>query len=251
VDFSELQFGKVNRVTTTKGIGMAIRKSNKIGRRSYRDIFLDKMKELSGKEQKLISNSNVREALGWDEEQYKRIKGQLLDENILVVGRGYGGSVGLASAPGSKALTIFISYSHADEALKNELLKHLAPLKRLKLIDAWHDRKLKAGDDIDREISANLAKSDIAIFLLSVDFINSQYCYDIELEKALELHAKEQLTVIPVILRSCLWQHTPLAKLLALPKDGKAVTAWADRDEALADVAESLRLKALDVLGNK
>ncbi|BBI98595.1 hypothetical protein FGKAn22_02880 [Ferrigenium kumadai] len=230
---------------------MAARKSKKLGRRSYRDIFLDKLRELVGDEQKLISNNAVKEALDWDDEQYKRIKGQLLDENLIVVGRGYGGSVGLANAPGAKALTLFISYSHADEALKNELLKHLAPLKRLKLIEAWHDRKLKAGDDLDHEISANLEKSDIAVFLLSVDFINSQYCYDVELEKALELHAKGLLVVVPVVLRSCLWQHTPLAKLLALPRDGKAVTAWADRDEALTDVAEGLRLKALDVLENK
>lgn len=230
---------------------MVARNSKKQGRRSYRDSFLDKLKELTGDEQKLISNNAVREALGWDEDRYIRIKGQLLDENLLVVGRGYGGSVGLANAPGSKALTLFISYSHTDEALKNELLKHLAPLKRLKLIDAWHDRKLKAGDDLDHEISANLEKSDIAVFLLSVDFINSQYCYDVELDKALELHAAGELVVVPIVLRSCLWNHTPLAKLVALPKDGKAVTAWADRDEALTDVAEGLRLKAIEVLGNK
>ena len=230
---------------------MATRNTKKLGRRSYRDIFLDKLRELTGTEQKLMSNTSVKEALGWDDEQYKRVKGQLLDESLIVVGRGYGGSVGLATAAGSKAVTLFISYFHADETLKNELLKHLAPLKRLKLIDAWHDRKLKAGDDLDHEISANLEKADIAVFLLSVDFINSQYCYDVELEKALELHAKGSLVVVPVVLRSCLWQHTPLAKLLALPKDGKAVTAWADRDEALTDVVESLRLKAIDVLGNK
>jgi TIR domain len=234
-----------------KGVGMATRITKKNGRRSYRDIFLDKLRELVGTEQKLISNAAVKDALGWEDEQYKRVKSQLLDENLVVVGRGYGGSVGLANAPGSKALTLFISYSHVDEALKNELLKHLAPLKRLKLIEAWHDRKLKAGDDLDHEISTNLEKADIAIFLLSVDFINSQYCYDVELEKALELHAKGSLVVVPVVLRSCLWQHTPLAKLLALPKDGKAVTAWADRDEALTDVADGLRLKAIDVLGNK
>lgn len=230
---------------------MVKRNNKKTGRRSYRDIFLDKLRELAGSEQRLISNATVKDTLGWDDEQYKRIKGQLLDESLIVVGRGYGGSVGLANAPGSKALTLFISYSHADEALKSELLKHLTPLKRLKLIDTWHDRKLKAGDDLDHEISSNLEKADIAIFLLSVDFINSQYCYDVELEKALELHAKGSLVVVPVVLRNCLWQHTPLAKLLALPKDGRAVTAWADRDEALTDVAEGLRLKAIDVLGNK
>ncbi len=226
-------------------------KKGKAGRPSFRDTLLDKLRELAGEEQKLIGNTTVREALGWDEDRYKRVKSQLLEEKLVVVGRGYGGTVGLASAPGSKALTLFISYSHADETLKSELLKHLEPLKRLKLVETWHDRKLKAGDDIGHEISSNLEKSDIALFLISVDFINSSYCYDVELEKALELQAQGKLTVIPIILRNCLWQHTPLAKLLALPKDGKAVTAWPDRDEALANVADGLRLKAAEVLENR
>lgn len=226
-------------------------KKAKPGRPSFRDSFFEKLKELSGEEQKLIGNSALREALEWDEDRYKRVKSQLVDEKLVVIGRGKGGSVGLASATGSKALTIFISYSHADESLKNDLIKHLTPLKRLNLIEAWHDRKLKAGDDIDHEISESLEKSDIALFLISVDFINSPYCYDVELEKALELQAKGQLTVIPVILRTCLWQHTPLAKLLALPKDGKAVTAWSDKDAAMVDVAEGLRLKALEILENR
>jgi TIR domain len=226
-------------------------KKGKAGRPSFRDTLLDKLRELTEEEQKLIGNTAVRESLGWDEDRYKRVKSQLLEEKLIVVGRGYGGTVGLASAPGSKALTLFISYSHADETLKNELLKHLEPLKRLKLVETWHDRKLKAGDDIGHEISSNLEKSDIALFLVSVDFINSSYCYDVELEKALELQAQGKLTVIPIILRNCLWQHTPLAKLLALPRDGKAVTAWPDRDEALANVADGVRLKATEVLENR
>lgn len=226
-------------------------KQPKAGRPSFRDTFLDKLRELAGVEQKLMGNTSVREALGWDEDRYKRVKTQLLEEKLIVVGRGYGGTVGLASAPGSKALSLFVSYSHADESLKNDLLKHLSPLKRLKLIETWHDRKLKAGDDIDHEISSSLGKSDIALFLLSVDFINSPYCYDVELDKALELQAQGKLTVIPIILRSCLWQHTPLAKLLALPKDGKAVTAWADKDEAFVNIAEGLRVKALEILENR
>jgi len=227
------------------------KKSVKVGRPSFRDSFLDKVRELSKGEQKLIANSTVREALKWDEDRYKRVKTQLQEDGLIVVGRGQGGRVGLASAPGSKALTLFISYSHEDEPLKNQLLKHLQPLKRQKIIDEWHDRRLKPGDDIDHEVSTNLERSDIALFLLSVDFINSPYCYDVELEKALELHAKGQLVVIPVILRSCLWKHTPLSGLLALPRDGKAVVSWPDHDEAFVNVAEGIRSKALDILGNQ
>lgn len=226
------------------------KKTVRVGRPSFRDSFLEKVTELS-KTRKidLVTNGEVRTALGWEEDRYNRIKSQLLEENLIIVGRGQGGRVGLATTPGSKALTIFISYSHADEHLKNELVKHLEPLKRLKLIEAWHDRKLKPGDNIDTEVAASLEKSDIALLLVSVDFINSKYCYDIELEKALELNAKGKIAVIPVIVRSCLWQYTPFSKLLALPRDGKAISSWNNQDEALLDVVEGIRVKAQEILG--
>jgi hypothetical protein len=74
------------------------------------------------------------------------------------------------------------------------------------------------------------------LLLLSIDFINSSYCYDIELDKALEQNDGKKCIVIPVILRACMWQHTPFAKLQALPKDAKPVCAWLDRDEAFVNV---------------
>jgi hypothetical protein len=79
------------------------------------------------------------------------------------------------------------------------------------------------------------------LLLVSIDFINSKYCYDIELEAAMERHSKGNAVVIPVILRSCFWHNTPFAKLQALPKDAKAISSWTDRDEALAAVAEGVR----------
>jgi hypothetical protein len=45
-----------------------------------------------------------------------------------------------------EALNIFISYSHRDERLKNELVDlHLKPLKREGKINTWQDRDITAG----------------------------------------------------------------------------------------------------------
>jgi hypothetical protein len=55
--------------------------------------------------------------------------------------------------------SIFISYSHQDEQLKEKLDAHLATLKKQGLIDAWHDRKIKAGDSFDDAISTQLKQS--------------------------------------------------------------------------------------------
>ncbi len=220
-------------------------------RRTNRDLFLDKLKSLVDKDSPFTTNQALREALGWDESKYKQIKRQLLDEEQIVSGRGHGGRIGLSYGEESKPLSVFISYSHADEALKELFVKHLNPLKRMGLIAEWHDRKILAGDKWAQEISNSLASSKIIVLLVSIDFINSEYCYDIELEKALELHEKGSSKVIPVILRSCMWQHTPFAKYQALPKDGKAVKSWLDVDEAFASVAEGIKKTVDEILSNE
>lgn len=220
-------------------------------RRTNRDIFLQKLAELSGDGKSLVANGTLREQLEWDEERYRRIKEQLVDESAIILGRGHGGMVGLAVSKGTKGLSVFVSYSHEDEKLKSELVKHLGPLERLHRIEAWHDRKIKPGDEWEKSIASNLETADIVLLLVSIDFISSKYCYDIELETAMERHANGQAVVIPIILRSCLWHHTPFSKLQALPKDGKAVCTWADRDEALTAVAEGIRQVAETRLANK
>lgn len=229
----------------------ATKSAKRRGRRTYADTFTDKIAELTGADGGLVTNQNLRSALGWDEVRYKRIKEQLRREGLIILGRGQGGSVGLAAATSSEALKVFVSYSHADEKLKEAVVRHLRPLERMKLISNWHDRKLLAGTEWDGEINKQLEEADLVLLLVSIDFINSKYCYDIELDKALEKHASGECRVIPVILRGCLWQHTPFAKLQALPRDGKPVSSFADQDDALASVAEGVRLVAEEMIASR
>jgi len=215
-------------------------------RRSQAQIFLDKLKQLGGSKEP-VGNITLREQLGWNEIKYRRIHGGLIDQQKLIAGRGKGGSVMLASLP-TKGLTVFISYSHVDETFKNDLVKHLDPLRRLGLIETWHDRKIKPGEVWDSSISSNLERAEIILLLVSIDFINSEYCYDTELERALERHDAGEAKVIPVILRACMWQQTPFAKLQSLPKDGQAVALCPDRDAAFVSIAEGIRQVARELL---
>jgi hypothetical protein len=211
------------------------------GRVSYRETLLKKLAALSDEGKSLVSNKALREALDWDVDLYKRIKAQLVDERLIFISRGYGGTVGLVSPKGTEALSIFISYSHKDEKFKDDLVKHLSPLKRLGLVEDWNDRKIAAGSEWDQVISENLEKANIILLLVSIDFITSKYCYDVELERALDRHAKGEAVVVPIVVRNCLWQHTPFAKLQALPKDAKAVSSWGDQDDAFTTIAESIK----------
>lgn len=83
---------------------------------------------------------------------------------------------------------VFFSYTHRDESMRNELEVHLTMLKRQGLIEAWHDRRIVAGNDFDRSISAHLESADIILLLVSPHFLASDYCYDREMTRAMERH---------------------------------------------------------------
>ena len=138
-------------------------------------------------------------------------------------------------------VNVFFSYSHADETLRDMLEVHLSTLKRQGTIAAWHDRRLVPGSPIDAGISDALETANVILFLVSADFIASDYCYTREMDRALERHAAGEAAVLPVILRPCDWHGTPMGKLLAAPTDGKPITTWADRDEAMLDVVRAIR----------
>jgi formylglycine-generating enzyme required for sulfatase activity len=139
-----------------------------------------------------------------------------------------------------KPITLFYSYSHDDEELRKRLEKHLSVLRWNGLIAEWHDRNIDLGDEWAKEIDRNLASADIILLLVSASFLASNYCWSVEMGKALERHDRGEAKVVPVILRHCRWGGTPFAKLQAAPKDGKPVTSWPDQDEALDDVATRL-----------
>lgn len=136
--------------------------------------------------------------------------------------------------------SIFFSYSHKDEALRDELEKHLALLKNQGVIDVWHDRRIVAGDELDESIFTQLESADIILLLISADFMSSSYCFSREMKRAMERHEAGEARVIPVILRHCMWHGAPFGKVKAVPRDGRPITSWPDRDEAFADVASEV-----------
>lgn len=76
--------------------------------------------------------------------------------------------------------TLFFSYSHKDEVLRDQLETQLAMLKRQGVIDTWHDRRIGAGQELHAHISDHVENDDIILLLVSPDFLASDYCYDQE-----------------------------------------------------------------------
>lgn len=142
----------------------------------------------------------------------------------------------------SKAAQIYIAYAPEDTALKDSLVEHLSMLRRGGIIDAWHEERLSAGDDVQVVKSQWLNRADIVLLLLSADFLASDYLFDNEVKTALERHRRGETRLVPVILRDCLWQSGTLASLSPLPANGQAVTsgAWTSKDEAFRQVAAGI-----------
>jgi internalin A len=141
----------------------------------------------------------------------------------------------------SRLRSIFISYSHKDEILCDELETHLKLLVRQEVISLWHDRKILGGEEWDGVIDQRLRTSEVILLLVSSDFIASDYCWGEEVKVALERHEFGEATVVPVMLRTCDWKRAPFAKIQGLPRDMKPVTAWEDRDAAWTNVARGIR----------
>lgn len=122
----------------------------------------------------------------------------------------------------------------------DEVRQHLVILERQGLILKWHDRKIPPGSEWKLEIDARLMKAAIFLLFISSRFMDSDYCYEQEMKEALRRHDAGEAHVIPVILSPCLWQTSPLGRLQVLPRDGRPVTSWENRDEACLDVAQGV-----------
>jgi uncharacterized protein (DUF2249 family) len=146
----------------------------------------------------------------------------------------------------SAPVEVFFSYAREDEALINEFKKFLVDLERREMIKSWHDRQIAPGKQWSKEIETYLRRADIILLFISANFHASDFCNVVELQHALERAEDGTARVIPVILRPCLWEDTPIGIFQALPTNGKAVTTWRNRAEAFTDVARGIR----DVVSN-
>ena len=137
----------------------------------------------------------------------------------------------------------FISYSHKDIAALDRLHTHLASLGREGQIDAWFDREILAGGELDAEIAEQLESCELFLLLVSPDFLASDYCVEREMERALERHHAGEARVVPIIVEPCDWasSSSSLRQLKVLPRDGKPVSEWTNENNAYVDVVKELR----------
>ena len=134
---------------------------------------------------------------------------------------------------------IFVSYSHQDEPWKERIVKHLRVLAPEGL-EVWDDRQIAAGADWEPEITQAITGCDLALLLISADFLTSRFILGQEVPPLLQRRQEQGVRVIPVILSPCAWTRVPwLRSIQARPKDGKPLSGMSqhEADAALAHLA--------------
>ena len=136
----------------------------------------------------------------------------------------------------NKPLKVFITYSHKDTDAKDKLIECLAVMKQQDMITTWHDNEILPGDEWYKDISDNLADSDILLYLVSASSLASENCNK-ELGDALG----HEIRVIPIILESCDWQNHKLSGYEILPDKGGSINESTHKSKAWQSVVNGIR----------
>lgn len=123
--------------------------------------------------------------------------------------------------PTAGAISVFISYCHADESEKRMLLDRLRPLEATGRIRIWHDRTILPGQQWRAEIDKGLHQSDVYLLLVTASYLASASCRE-EHEFGMS-RLGEGALVVPVVVKPCHWQLMPFGNLSPLPKSGTPV----------------------------
>jgi hypothetical protein len=142
-------------------------------------------------------------------------------------------------APEQEPLRLFISYSRKDEQYRTELGERLQNFERIGVVQSWHDGRITPGAEWARQIDTNLQSADVVLLLISPDYLASEYCA-LEYQLALKQASSRQMTVVPIIIAECDWQASAFARLQVIPRNGKPVSTWADRNTGWSQVVDGL-----------
>ena len=124
--------------------------------------------------------------------------------------------------------------------MANRLKNHLSLLQRNELIMLWDNGNISPGAELSQSMATYLNESHVILLLISASFLASNYCYKVQMKRAIERHEDKKARVIPVILRSVYWQEPPLDKLQALPEEKKPISKWTPQDDGFENVVAGI-----------
>ena len=137
----------------------------------------------------------------------------------------------------SKKINIFISYAHSDKKWLERLQKHLKVLsKYFESVDYWDDTKIKGGDKWKKEIENAIKKANVAILLVSTDFLSSDFISTDELPPLLRKAEEEGTRILPLIVSPCAFTMSEISDFQAVNNPEKTLADMASDEAAVERV---------------
>ncbi len=141
----------------------------------------------------------------------------------------------------------FISYSHDDIGMCQELHKYLRFLERKHDIPFWVDDKIRAGDRWNQRIGEAIDESHVFLLLCSQNWLSSGYIQAQEVPAIRTRVRQVQGLTIPVVLVKCPWNEE-LGHFQPVPtrnRRSKAITDWRPirdgYDQARIEIVEKIK----------
>jgi hypothetical protein len=137
---------------------------------------------------------------------------------------------------------LFISYIHKDEKYLKELQTHLKPLERSELIEAWSDKEINPGSDWFVKIKEAMESAQLALLLVSGDFLASEFIHQHELTPLLDQAKAGTLRILWVPVTASNYKFTPLRSIQAAVDPGKPLAERGKfRNKAWVEICERIR----------
>ncbi len=152
--------------------------------------------------------------------------------------------------PAHKTAKVFVAYSHLDARFRHELEDQLTLLAKKGHLEWWSEQQLIPGEEVVAALADKIQEADLILLLVSIHFLSDDFCWSQQLEKAIERHDNGEAVVIPVFVRPCAWEGTPIEKLQGVPPKGKAISSWSDKHEGWTQAARGIQ-KALAAWSKK
>lgn len=135
---------------------------------------------------------------------------------------------------------IFLSFVSHDAKYARELEDHLAMFVRIGVAELV-SRSTRAPEDEPGALESKLDAAWVIVVLASARYLASAEHIDVHCARALQRHASGQAKIIPVRLRSCDLQNSPLAHLASIPRGERPIVSLRHRESTWIEVLTAIR----------